>query len=78
MDEFFHRKSLDDYLSWKPELLSVAMKKATGAREDLRGFAAQKKTARTFSVRAGRPVTQLTSSLGAVRTTDSFTGIYTP
>ena len=48
MDEFFHRKSLDDYLSWKPELFSVAMKKATGAREDPRGFAHKKRRHERF------------------------------
>jgi hypothetical protein len=31
-----------------------------------------------LAVRAGRPVTQLTSNLGAASSTGSFTGIYTP
>jgi hypothetical protein len=49
------------------------------AEEETGGFIRTKKDGTNgLAVRAGRPVTQLTSSSGAASSTASITGIYTP
>jgi hypothetical protein len=77
--ELFHRVTLCAYSNW---ILGPVRLGGNDSRAELKNrssiSSAQKKAARTFSVRAGRPVTQLTSNSEAASSTGSFTGIYTP
>jgi hypothetical protein len=79
MGKLFHQGSHCGYsIGTRVELNLNWINRMAGEGYGFAEFRRQKKTARTFSVRAGRPVTQLTSNSGEAISATSQTGIYTP